>query len=134
MAYQVWLLHFGHYDSSTTHAIGQTQGSKSLYQIGKELRLVKSCMPVVTDDAKKAAMLVNGMKVAVLRMLTRASNLAVNAAVGVFPSVQAPAEPILWKRIAQQRMNEAITKGLWRPLFNENEVLNVQQLDDGLLI
>jgi len=67
-------------------------------------------------------------------MLTRASNLAANAAVGVFPSVQAPAEPILWKRIAQQRMNEAITKGLWRPLFNENEMLNVQQLDDGLLI
>jgi hypothetical protein len=31
-------------------------------------------------------------------------------------------------------MDEAIAKGLWRPLFNENEVLNVQQLDDGLLI
>jgi hypothetical protein len=79
-------------------------------------------------------MRVNVMKVAVSRMLARANNLAANAAVGVFPSVQAPAEPISWKRIPQQRMDEAIAKGLWRPLFNENEVLNVQQLDDGLLI
>lgn len=134
VAYQVWQLHYGHHDSSKTYAIGQTQGSKSLYQIGKELRLVKSCMPAATDDAKKAAMRVNGMKVAVSRMLARANNLAVNAAVGVFPSVQAPAEPISWKRIPQQRMDEAIAKGLWRPLFNENQVLNVQQLDDGLLI
>jgi hypothetical protein len=79
-------------------------------------------------------MRVNGMKVAVSRMLARANNLAVNAAVGVFPSVQAPADPISWKRIPQQRMDEAIAKGLWRPLFHENEVLNVQQLDDGLFI
>jgi hypothetical protein len=134
VAYQVWQLHFEHHDSSKTYAVGETQGSKSLYQLGKELRLVKSCMPAATDDAKKAAMRVNGMKVAVSRMLARANNLAVNAGVGVFPSVQAPAEPISWKRIPQQRMDEAIAKGLWRPLFNENEVLNVQQLDDGLLI
>lgn len=60
---------------------------KSLYQIGKELRLVKTCMPVATDNAKKATVRVNGMKVAVSRMLSRANNLAANAAVGVFPSV-----------------------------------------------
>jgi len=125
VAYQVWQLHHAHHDSSTTNAVGQTQGSKSLYQIGKELRLVKSCMPAATDDAKRAAMRVNGMKVAVSRMLARANNLAANAAVGVFPSVQAPAEPISWKRIAQHRMADAIAKGLWRPLLNENAVLNV---------
>jgi hypothetical protein len=96
-----------------------------LYQIGKELRLVKSCMPAATDDAKRAAMRVNGMKVAVSRMLARANNLAANAAVGTFPSVQVLAEPILWKRIPQQRMADAIAKGLWRPLLNENAVLNV---------
>jgi hypothetical protein len=125
VAYQVWQLHHAHHDSSTTYAVGQTQGSKSLYQIGKELRLVKSCMPAATDDAKRAAMRVNGMKVAVSRMLARANNLAANAAVGTFPSVQVLAEPILWKRIPQQRMADAIAKGLWRPLLNENAVLNV---------
>jgi hypothetical protein len=31
-------------------------------------------------------------------------------------------------------MDEAIAQGLWRPLFNEYNVLNVQQLDDDLLV
>jgi len=69
--------------------------------------------------------------VAVSRMLSRANNLAANAAVGVFPSVQAPAEPVVWRRVAQQRMDEAIVQGLWQPLFEENQTLIVQQRDDG---
>lgn len=134
VAHQVWRLHYESHDSSKTYGIGQTQGSKSLYQIGKELRLVKSCMPSATDNAQRAAMRVNGMKVAVSRMLARANNLAANAAVGVFPLVQAPTEPISWRSMPQQRMEEAVAQGQWRPLFNENEVLIVQQLDDDLFI
>jgi hypothetical protein len=88
-------------------------------------------MPVATDNAKKAAVRVNGMKVAVSRMLSRANNLAANAAVGVFPSVQAPAEPVAWRRLALQRLEEAVAQGLWRPLFEENQVLIVQKRDDG---
>ncbi len=130
VAYQVWQLHHAHHDSSTTYAVGQTQGSKILYQIGKELRLIKSCMPAATDHSKKAAMRINGMKVAVSRMLSRANHLVANASVGVFPSVQAPAEPIVWRRVTQQRLDSALAQGHWRPLFDENEVLNVQQLDD----
>jgi hypothetical protein len=79
---------------------------------------------------KKAAMRMNGMKVAVSRMLSRANHLVANASVGVFPSVQAPAEPIVWRRVTQQRLDSALAQGPWRPLFDENEVLNVQQLDD----
>jgi hypothetical protein len=52
----------------------------------------------------------------------------------VFPLAQAPAEPISWKRIPQQRMDEAIAKGLWQRSFHENQVQNVQQLDDDQLI
>jgi hypothetical protein len=32
-------------DDRQVDKIGQTTGTKSLYQIGKELRLVKSCLP-----------------------------------------------------------------------------------------
>ena len=79
---------------------------------------------------KKAAMRMNGMKVAVSRMLSRANHLVANASVGVFPSVQAPAEPGVWRRVTEQRLDSALAKGTWRPLFDEKEVLNVQQLDD----
>ena len=88
-------------------------------------------MPAATDNAKQAAMRVNGMKVAVSRMLSRANQLAANAALGVFPSVQAPAEPVVWQRLAQERMDSALAQGLWRPLLDENDVLIVQQRDDG---
>jgi hypothetical protein len=67
-------------------------------------------------------------------MLARTNNLAENAAVGTFPSVQVPVEPLLLKCVPQQRMAYAIAKGLWRPLLKENAVLNVLQLDDQLLI
>lgn len=132
VAYQVWRLHHGSRIPNKHTGVGETQGSKSLYQIGKELRLVKTCMPTATDNAKQAAMRVNGMKVAVSRMLSRANHLAANAAVGVFPSVQAPAEPVEWRRVAQERLDAAVAQGLWRPLFDENDVLIVQQRDDGV--
>jgi hypothetical protein len=87
-------------------------------------------MPAATDHSKKTAMRVNGMKEVVSRMLSRANHLAANAAVGVFPSVQAPAEPGVWRRVTEQRLDSALAKGTCRPLFDEKEVLNVQQLDD----
>jgi isopentenyldiphosphate isomerase len=124
-AYAVWRAHYESRDGRLTEKIGQTTGSKSLYQIGKELRLVKTCMPAVTDDAKRAAMRVNGMKVAVSRMLLRANNLIENAAVGVFPSVQAQSTPILWRSVQQQRLAEAVAAKLWRPLFDADDVLTV---------
>lgn len=89
-------------------------------------------MSQVTDNAERAAKRVNGMKVAVSRMLARANNLAQNAAVGTFPSVQPIAEPIVWRRTQQQRLEEAVAAGQWQPLFESNQTVNVQQLDDDL--
>lgn len=65
-------------------------------------------MPAATDNLERAAKRVNGMKVAVSRMLSRANYLEQNSAIGIFPSLQAPIDPIIW-----------------RPLFNANETLNV---------
>lgn len=120
-------------DPSQTYKIGQVQGSNSLYQIGKELRLVRSCMPQATDNVERAAKRVNGMKVAVSRMLVRANNLATNAAVGVFPSVQPVDTPIVWRPVQQQRMAEAVAAGQWQPMFEANHTLIVQLLDVGVL-
>jgi len=129
-AHAVWRLHHESRDGRQIDKIGQTTGNKSFYQIGKELRLVRSCMPAVTDDAKRAAMRVNGMKVAVSRMLTRANNLIDNAAVGVFPSVHPKPTPIVWRPNQQQRLVEAVAAKLWRPLFDANDVLTVPLRDD----
>jgi len=129
-AHAVWRLHYESRDGRPTEKIGQTTGTKSLYQIGKELRLVKTCMPAVTDDAKRAAMRVNGMKVAVSRMLSRANNLIDNAAVGIFPSVQIQPTPIVWRPRQQQQLAEAVAAKLWRPLFGADDVLTVPLPDD----
>jgi hypothetical protein len=132
IAHLTWQMHWQSRDPSQSYKIGQVQGSKSLYQIGKELRLVRTCMPQVTDNAERAAKRVNGMKVAVSRMLARANNLAQNAAVGTFPSVQPIAEPIVWRRTQQQRLEEAVAAGQWQPLIESNQTVNVKQLDDDL--
>ena len=126
-------MHWESRDPTQTYRIGQAQGSKSLYQIGKELRLVRTCVPQPTDSAERAAKRVNGMKVAVSRMLVRANNLSANAAVGVFPSVQELDIPIVWRPIQQRKMAEAVAAGLWQPRFEDNHMLNVQQPDDLLL-
>lgn len=124
-AYAVWRIHHESRDGRTPEKIGLAKGTKSLYQIGKELRLTKTCMPVATDNKERADKRVNGMKVAVSRMLTRANNLIDNAAVGIFPSIQALSEPIVWRPNQQQRLNEAVAAGQWRPLFDPNETLIV---------
>lgn len=124
-AFDVWRLHQQSRDGRQVEKIGQTQGNKSLYQIGKELRLVRTCMPAPTDGKERAAQKVNGMKVAVSRMLSRANNLIDNAAVGTFPSIQALREPIVWRTAQQQKLAEAVAAGLWRPLFDPNETLIV---------
>lgn len=103
--------------------IGQIQGSKSLYQIGKELRLVESCMPAQFDTLSTSAKKVNGMKVAVSRMLSRANNLSMNAAVGDFPNVRPIEKSIVWKFRDPERMKTAAALGYWRPLFDANETL-----------
>jgi hypothetical protein len=129
-ALKVWQLNHESKDPGLEYRVGQVNGSKSHYQIGKELKLVSSCMPVFTDDAKRAAKRVNGMKVAVSRMLTRANHLIDNACVGVFPSSNAMTEPISWSPIAKKYIEEALNQNLWKPLFDENETLMVPQLDD----
>jgi hypothetical protein len=98
------------------------------YQIGKELRLVRSCMPVSTDNPERAAKRVNGMKVAVSRMLTRANCLGNNAAVGVFPCVQPLNEPIVWRAVQLKRMQAAVEQGQWQPQF-ESVTQQADELD-----
>lgn len=124
-AYAVWQLHHESRDGRTVEKIGQAHGTKSLYQIGKELRLVRSCMPQPTDDKTRAAKRVNGMKVATSRMLSRANHLIDNVAAGIFPSIQAPKEPIFWRPVQQRKLDEAISAGVWRPLFDMNDTLIV---------
>jgi hypothetical protein len=128
-AYAVWKLHHESRDDRIVLKIGQAHGTKSLYQIGKELRLVRSCMPVATDNQEAAAKRVNGMKVAVSRMLTRANNLIENAAIGVFPSIQPIKEEIEYSTPQLLRMLEAVASG-WRPLFDPNDKLIVHERDD----
>ena len=86
-AYAVWRGHHQSRDGRQAENVGQAKGTKSLYQIGKELRLVKSCMPAATDDEIRSAKRVTGMKVGVSRMLVRPNNLIENAAAGSFPNV-----------------------------------------------
>jgi hypothetical protein len=129
-AYAVWKLHHESRDNRVVEKIGQTHGTKSLYQIGKELRLVRTCMPASTDDAIRAAKRINGMKVAVSRMLARANNLIDSAAIGVFPSIQTSKQAIEYSPVQTARMNQAVASG-WRPLFDPNHKLIVHERDDG---
>lgn len=124
-AYAVWRLYFESRDGRSVDKVGQVTGTKSLYQIGKELRLVRTCMPQPTDDKERAAKRVNGMKVAVSRMLARANNLIENAAIGTFPSIQTIKDPIVWRPAQQQRLKEAVSAGQWRPLFAADDTLIV---------
>ena len=105
--------------------IGVVQGAKSQYEVGLELRLVGSCMPRATDTPAMAESRKNGMKVAVSRMKTRATNLITNAAVGRFPVIKTCTEPVTWRESQQRRLQEAIFAGAWRPLFDEYETLKV---------
>ena len=130
-AYAVWMLHHESRDNRVVEKIGQAHGTKSLYQIGKELRLVRTCMPASTDNAIRAAKRINGMKVAVSRMLARANNLIENAAIGVFPSIQPIKDVIEYSPAQLKGMNETLGSGLWRPLFDPNDKLIVQERDDG---
>jgi hypothetical protein len=128
IAHTTWQMHWESRDPTQTYQVGQVQGSKSLYQIGKELRLVRSCMPVSTDNPERAAKRVNGMKVAVSRMLTRANCLAHNAAVGVFPCVQPLSEPIVWRAVQLKRLQQAVEQGQWQPQF-ESQPQQADELD-----
>jgi hypothetical protein len=128
-AFAVWKLHHESRDKRAVDKIGQTYGTKSYYQIGKQLHLVDTCMPVSTDNTERAAKRVNGMKVAVSRMLTRANNLIENAAIGVFPSIQPIKEEIEYSSPQLLRMLETVASG-WRPLFDPNDKLIVHERDD----
>jgi hypothetical protein len=90
-------------------------------------------MPQVTDNAERSAKRVNGMRVAVSRMLVRANNLATNAAIGVFPSVQTLDAPIVWHPVQHQKMAKAVAAGLWQPMFDGDHTQNVEQTADLML-
>ncbi len=80
-------------------------------------------MPAQFDGLATSAKKVNGMKVAVSRMLSRANNLSMNAAVGDFPNVMPIEKPIVWKFRDPERMKASAALGHWRPLFDANETL-----------
>jgi hypothetical protein len=121
MAYSAWKLYYLSRDGRTVNRIGQPLGSKSLYQIGKELRLVEKCMPAPGDSSEKSKKKINGMKVATSRMIKRAENLILNAALGDFPVVTAPQDPIVWRTGQKLKLEQAITAGQWQPLFESEE-------------
>jgi hypothetical protein len=100
IAHTTWQKHWESLDFTQTYQVGQVQGSKSLYQIGKELRLVRSCMPVSTD----------------------------NAATGVFPCVQPLSEPMVWRAVQLKRMQEAVEQGQWQSQF-ESLTQQADELD-----
>lgn len=127
-AHAVAQSHYLSRDTTREYKSGQVQGTKSLYQIGKELRLVRTCMPAVTDGPERTREKVNGMKVAVARMLARASNLTEQAAVGVFPSAQKLSEPVQWKAGPQRALQRAVDEGYWRPLFEDSDTLSIQRM------
>jgi hypothetical protein len=123
MAFNVWRLFHQSRDGRVVTRVGQQLGSKSLYQIGKELQLVKNCMPVSGERKEISDRKINGMKVATSRMLKRAENLIANATLGEFPIVTAPKDALIWSRGVQEKLNQAVTEGKWRPLFDPEETL-----------
>jgi hypothetical protein len=125
IARQIWQAHYSSQIPNVNYKIGQVKGSKSLYQIGKEFRLVGSCMPKPGDTIERSKKRVNGMKVGVSRMLTRCDNLILNAAVGTFPSVKPLKDVITWRKSQQQRLDQAVESGAWHPLFDDEATLNV---------
>lgn len=63
-------------------------------------------------------------------MLARANNLIENAAIGTFPSIQATKVPIVWRPVQQQRLEQAVSAGHWRPLFDAADTeFNLAQQD-----
>ena len=125
IAYDAWQRQYDSRSDPNPYKIGQVKGTKSLYQIGKDMRLVASCMPKPNDSRDRAAKKVNGMKVAVSRMLLRANNLIENAAIGTFPLIQLCKEPIIWRSTQLSRLEEAVAAGQWRPLFDKDDSLIV---------
>ena len=126
IARQVWQISYEARDMNIEYQMGKPQGNKSLYQIGKELRLVASCMPQTGDTIERTRKRVNGMKVAVTRMLRRADNLIANAEIGIFPSVTPPKEPIRLRQAQQLKLDESVKAGFWRPLFDDEETLQTR--------
>jgi hypothetical protein len=127
MAFNVWKLVYQSRDGRLITRIGQQIGSKSLYQIGKELQVAKKCMPVYGERSEITEKKINGMKVATSRMLKRAENLIANATLGEFPIVTAPKKPLIWNAQRQEKLHQAEDDGTWRPLFDSEEVLNIDR-------
>lgn len=127
-AHAVAQSHYLSRDATREYKSGQVQGTKSLYQIGKELRLVRTCMPAATDGPDRTRQKVNGMKVAVARMLARAVNLTDQAAVGIFPSAHKLSDPVVWRAGAQKALQRAVDEGYWRPLFDDADTLSIERM------
>jgi hypothetical protein len=94
----------------------------SLYEIGRRLNLVESCMPKATDSVELARKKRNGMKVAVKRMLDRADALIANVELGLFPSFTNVKSQQFWTDIQQQKIDEAILAGEWMPDFIQKQL------------
>ncbi len=123
IGHQVWQRHYETRLPVQPDAVGQLKGAKSLYQIGLEMGLVGSCKPKAGDSIEIVRKKVNGMKVGVSRMLRRANLLIANAEIGLFPSFSNVETVKRWPLKNQAAFDEAIKAGLWRPLFDANDVL-----------
>ena len=95
--------------------IGKPYDTMTTQQIGIGFRLVRSCLPKFTDTEDVERNKRNGMKVAVSRMIHRASSLIANAEIGVFPSFAPVEKRVRWTEQQQIEFDAAIERGEWQP-------------------
>ena len=96
--------------------IGKPYDTMTTQQIGIGFRLVRSCLPKFTDTEDVERNKRNGMKVAVSRMIRRASSLIANAEIGVFPSFAPVEKRVRWTEQQQIEFDAAIERGEWQPM------------------
>jgi hypothetical protein len=94
--------------------LGKPFNTMTTQQIGIAFRLVRTCMPKPTDGEEMERKKRNGMKVAVSRMLSRASALIANAEIGVFPSFALVAKRERWTDEQQRELDAALEGGEWQ--------------------
>ena len=99
----------------TNSNIGKPFNTMTTQQIGIGFRLVRSCLPQFTDGEEVERKKRNGMKVAVSRMVHRASTLISNAEIGIFPSFDAVEPRIRWTAQQQKELDAALECGEWQP-------------------
>ena len=96
-------------------SIGKPFNTMTTQQIGIGFRLVRTCLPQFTDNEEVERKKRNGMKVAVSRMVHRASSLIANAEIGIFPSFDDVEPRLRWTAQQQKALDAALERGEWQP-------------------